>query len=44
MKILEIYENYISLCSVWKKTNFLTILYLLRTMHGILPEVVETTI
>jgi hypothetical protein len=26
------------------KTNFLTILYLLRTVHGILPEVIEITI
>jgi hypothetical protein len=39
MKSLEIYENYITLFC-WKKTNFLTILYL----HGILPKVVESTI
>jgi hypothetical protein len=43
MKSLEIYENYITLFCLEKK-NFLTILYKLRTMHGILPKVVELTI
>jgi hypothetical protein len=32
-----------SLCTVWKEKNFLTTLYQLRTMHGILPKVVEIT-
>ncbi len=43
MKSPEIYENYITLFCLEEK-NFLTILYKLITMHGILPKVVELTI
>jgi hypothetical protein len=43
VKSVKIYENYIKLSCLEKK-NFLTILYNLRTMHGILPKVVELTI
>jgi hypothetical protein len=43
MKSLEFYENYITLFCPEKKT-FLTILYQLRTMNGILPKFVEITI
>jgi hypothetical protein len=42
MKSLDIYENYITLFCL-EKTNFLTILYKLRNMHGILPKVIELT-
>jgi hypothetical protein len=42
MKSLEIYENNITLFCL-EKTNFLTILYKLKTMHGILPRVVKLT-
>jgi len=37
MKSLDFYENYIALFFL-EKTNFLTILYLFWTMHGILPK------
>jgi hypothetical protein len=40
---MEFYENYITLFCL-EKTNLLTIFYYLRTMHGILPKVVEITI
>jgi hypothetical protein len=43
MESLEIYENYITLFCLEKK-HFLAILYLLRTMHGILPKVIELII
>ncbi len=43
MKSLEFYENYITIFCL-EKTNFLTISYLLRTMHGLLPKVFEWTI
>ncbi len=43
MKSLEIYENYIYLFCL-EKTNFLTILYSLRTMHDKLPKGIEITI
>ncbi len=42
MKSLEIYEKFITLFCLEK--TFLTILYKLKTMHGILPKVVEFTI
>jgi hypothetical protein len=44
MKSLEIYENYITLFCLEKTKLPLTILYKLRTMHGILTNVVEFTI
>ncbi len=42
MKSLEFYEKYITLFYLEKKKLF-EILYQLRTMHGILPKVVEIT-
>jgi hypothetical protein len=42
IKNLEFYENYITLFCM-EKTNFLTLLYKLRTMHGRLTKVVIIT-
>jgi hypothetical protein len=42
MKSLEIYGNYIILSCLEK--NYFTILYKLRTLHGILPKAIEITI
>jgi hypothetical protein len=38
MKSQEFYKNFITLFCLEKKKKFLTILYLLRTIHGISPK------